>query len=71
MTPAQVLKRVGQECEAHRIVYWTAASVGDLFQVRTAVAPPVARHGWVHRGSVTCVCLTYMLTCHLSGHPPA
>ncbi|KAG2448292.1 hypothetical protein HYH02_006876 [Chlamydomonas schloesseri] len=30
----QVLKRVGQECEAHRIVYWTAASVGEVFQVR-------------------------------------
>ncbi|KAG2492968.1 hypothetical protein HYH03_008875 [Edaphochlamys debaryana] len=30
----QVLKRVGQECEAHRVVYWTAARDGDLFQVR-------------------------------------
>ena len=28
----QVLKRVGQECEAHGVVYWTAAAVGDLIQ---------------------------------------
>lgn len=33
---AQVLKRVGQECEAHGVVYWTAAAVGDLtkYEVR-------------------------------------
>ena len=30
----QVLKRVGQECEAHQVVYWTAAKDGDLHQVR-------------------------------------
>lgn len=30
----QVLKRVGQECEAHAAVYWTAARDGDQFQVR-------------------------------------
>ncbi|GIL69488.1 hypothetical protein Vretifemale_410 [Volvox reticuliferus] len=30
----QVLKRVGQECEAHGVVYWTAARDGDFFQVR-------------------------------------
>ncbi|GFR46755.1 hypothetical protein Agub_g8380, partial [Astrephomene gubernaculifera] len=30
----QVLKRVGQECEAHGVIYWTAASDGELFQVR-------------------------------------
>lgn len=30
----QVLKRVGQECEAHAVVYWTAAKDGDLYQVR-------------------------------------
>lgn len=32
----QVLKRVGQECEAHGVVYWTAAAVGDLtkYEVR-------------------------------------
>ena len=30
-----VLKRVGQECEAHNLVYWTAAKAGDRkFQVR-------------------------------------
>ena len=30
----QVLKRVGQECEAHAAVYWTAARDGNDFQVR-------------------------------------
>jgi hypothetical protein len=30
----QVLKRVGQECEAHGVVYWTAARDGALYQVR-------------------------------------
>lgn len=30
----QVLKRVGQECEAHNVVYWTAAKDGDAYQVR-------------------------------------
>ena len=30
----QVLKRVGQECEAHAAVYWTASREGDAFQVR-------------------------------------
>jgi len=30
----QVLKRVGQECEAHKIVYWTASAAGDEFLVR-------------------------------------
>jgi hypothetical protein len=30
----QVLKRVGQECEAHAVVYWTAARDGSLYQVR-------------------------------------
>jgi len=30
----QVLKRVGQECEAHGVVYWTAARDGNLHQVR-------------------------------------
>ena len=31
----QVLKRVGTECEAHRVIYWTAAAVGegDLHEV--------------------------------------
>lgn len=29
----QVLKRVGQECEAHRVIYWTAARDGTLFEV--------------------------------------
>eukprot|EP00854_Cymbomonas_tetramitiformis_P004045 gene4045-5018_t len=29
-----VLKRVGQECEAHNLVYWTAAKDGQLHQVR-------------------------------------
>jgi hypothetical protein len=29
----QVLKRVGQECEAHGVVYWTAARDGNFFQV--------------------------------------
>lgn len=35
-TRPQVLKRVGQECEAHGVVYWTAAAVGDLtkYEVR-------------------------------------
>ena len=30
----QVLKAVGQQCEAHQLVYWTAARDGDLHQVR-------------------------------------
>eukprot|EP00899_Mesostigma_viride_P013954 jgi/Mesvir1/2255/Mv19302-RA.1 len=29
-----VLKRVGQSCEAHKIVYWSASKNGDLYQVR-------------------------------------
>lgn len=27
---------MGQECEAHRVVYWTAAKDGELFQVQFA-----------------------------------
>eukprot|EP00200_Dunaliella_tertiolecta_P005867 CAMPEP_0202344926 /NCGR_PEP_ID=MMETSP1126-20121109/4390_1 /ASSEMBLY_ACC=CAM_ASM_000457 /TAXON_ID=3047 /ORGANISM="Dunaliella tertiolecta, Strain CCMP1320" /LENGTH=1494 /DNA_ID=CAMNT_0048936169 /DNA_START=95 /DNA_END=4579 /DNA_ORIENTATION=- len=30
----QVLKRVGQECEAHGVIYWTAAKDGNMHQVR-------------------------------------
>ncbi|KAG1668607.1 hypothetical protein FOA52_001476 [Chlamydomonas sp. UWO 241] len=30
----QVLKRVGQECEAHGVVYWTAAKDNDVYSVR-------------------------------------
>ena len=30
----QVLKAVGQQCEAHQLVYWTAARDGELHQVR-------------------------------------
>ena len=29
----QVLKRVGSECEAHGVVYWTAAKSGNLHEV--------------------------------------
>ncbi|EFJ42340.1 hypothetical protein VOLCADRAFT_97614 [Volvox carteri f. nagariensis] len=41
----QVLKRVGQECEAHGVVYWTAARDGDFFQVRRPYSIRTKRGG--------------------------
>ncbi|GLI62681.1 hypothetical protein VaNZ11_005357, partial [Volvox africanus] len=41
----QVLKRVGQECEAHGVVYWTAARDGELFQVRRPYSIRTKRGG--------------------------
>eukprot|EP00951_Prasinocladus_malaysianus_P008481 scaffold61489_cov20-Prasinocladus_malaysianus.AAC.1 len=39
-----VLKTVGQACEAHGVVYWTAASVGQKYQVGEQ-SPPPPRYG--------------------------
>mmetsp|Transcript_27732 Transcript_27732/g.60749 ORF Transcript_27732/g.60749 Transcript_27732/m.60749 type:complete len:858 (+) Transcript_27732:614-3187(+) len=41
----QVLKRVGQECEAHKLVYWTAATDGERFQVRRPYSIRTKRGG--------------------------
>ncbi|GLC46094.1 hypothetical protein PLESTB_001033400 [Pleodorina starrii] len=41
----QVLKRVGQECEAHGVVYWTAARDGDFYQVRRPYSIRTKRGG--------------------------